>query len=135
MAQANHTSGNKNSQHFLPLISQKLRFKALWRRYQSVDSVEIPLRGAVLGAVVCAGLMWGLYNSAIGMIFSFAPAMLAERACCVRCDLGLCGANRGRLFELWAAWTGSWNFGGADDEPTNEGAATRKASLGNGYIL
>ena len=46
---------------------------------QSANSVKSPLRGAVLGAVVCSGLMWGLYNSAIGMIFSFAPAMLAER--------------------------------------------------------
>jgi len=46
---------------------------------QSANPVKTPLRGPVLGAVVCAGLMWGLYNSAIGMIFSFAPAMLAER--------------------------------------------------------
>ena len=46
---------------------------------QSANPDKTPLRGAVLGAVICAGLMWGLYNSAIGMIFSFAPAMLAER--------------------------------------------------------
>jgi MFS family permease len=46
---------------------------------QSANPVKTPLRGTVLGAVVCAGLMWGLYNSAFGMIFSFAPAMLAER--------------------------------------------------------
>jgi MFS family permease len=37
------------------------------------------LRGAALAAVICAGLIWGLYNAALGMIFGFAPAMLTER--------------------------------------------------------
>ena len=30
-------------------------------------------------AVVCAGLIWGLYNIAFAMIFSFGPSMLVER--------------------------------------------------------
>lgn len=30
-------------------------------------------------AVIVAGLIWGLYNGAIAMIFSFGPSMLAER--------------------------------------------------------
>src|SRR5207253_2657784 len=30
-------------------------------------------------AVVCAGLIWGLYNIAFVMIFSFGPSMLVER--------------------------------------------------------
>lgn len=34
--------------------------------------------GAALAAVITAGLIWGLYNGALGMIFSFGPAMLAE---------------------------------------------------------
>lgn len=38
-----------------------------------------PLRGATLWLVVCAGLIWGLYNAALSMVFSFAPAMLAEQ--------------------------------------------------------
>jgi MFS family permease len=35
--------------------------------------------GAALLAVIVAGLIWGLYNASIGMIFSFGPSMLAER--------------------------------------------------------
>jgi MFS family permease len=46
---------------------------------ESANLVKLPLRGAILGAVICAGLIWGLYNAALGMIFGFAPAMLAER--------------------------------------------------------
>jgi MFS family permease len=30
-------------------------------------------------AVIVAGLIWGLYNAGIGMIFSFGPSMLGER--------------------------------------------------------
>jgi MFS family permease len=36
-------------------------------------------RGAALGAVIVAGLIWGLYNAAIGMVFGFGPSLLAER--------------------------------------------------------
>lgn len=39
----------------------------------------VPLRGSVLWLVICAGAIWGLYNAALGMVFSFAPAMLAAR--------------------------------------------------------
>jgi MFS family permease len=46
---------------------------------ESASPASAPLRGAALAAVICAGLIWGLYNGALGMIFSFAPAMLAER--------------------------------------------------------
>ena len=35
------------------------------------------LTGAPLWSIICAGLIWGLYNAALGMIFGFAPAMLA----------------------------------------------------------
>ena len=35
--------------------------------------------GTVLLAVLVAGLIWGLYNGAVAMIFSFGPSMLAER--------------------------------------------------------
>jgi MFS family permease len=38
---------------------------------------RVPLRGMALLGVLCAGLIWGLYNAALGMIFGFAPAMLA----------------------------------------------------------
>lgn len=37
------------------------------------------LQGAILAAVIISGLIWGLYNSALAMIFGFGPAMLAER--------------------------------------------------------
>ncbi len=35
--------------------------------------------GTVLLAVIMAGLIWGLFNASIGMIFSFGPSMLVER--------------------------------------------------------
>jgi MFS family permease len=35
--------------------------------------------GGALHAVVAAGLTWGLYNAAIGMVFGFGTAMLTER--------------------------------------------------------
>ncbi len=37
------------------------------------------LAGLTMAAVIAAGAIWGLYNGAIGMIFSFGPAILAER--------------------------------------------------------
>jgi len=46
---------------------------------QSSAAQNAPLRGVALWAVVCAGLTWGLYNAALGMIFGFGPAMLAEQ--------------------------------------------------------
>ncbi|MEE4237547.1 MAG: MFS transporter [Anderseniella sp.] len=42
-------------------------------------SQAIRLGGTPLAGIVCAGLIWGLYNAALGMIFGFAPAMLAEK--------------------------------------------------------
>jgi MFS family permease len=45
----------------------------------SANPAKTTLRGAALAAVICAGLIWGLYNAALGMIFGFAPAMLTER--------------------------------------------------------
>lgn len=54
--------------------------------YRPPPTVDVPrraksekLRGAALASVLIAGAIWGLYNAAIGMIFGFAPAMLAER--------------------------------------------------------
>jgi predicted MFS family arabinose efflux permease len=35
--------------------------------------------GKTLLAVIVAGLIWGLYNAAVGMVFSFGPSMLDER--------------------------------------------------------
>ena len=37
------------------------------------------LTGAALSAVITAGAIWGLYNGALGMVFSFGPAVLAAR--------------------------------------------------------
>ncbi len=42
-------------------------------------AAKAPLQGGALGGVVVAGSIWGLYNAALGMIFSFGPAMLTER--------------------------------------------------------
>jgi predicted MFS family arabinose efflux permease len=37
------------------------------------------LKGRALAAVIVAGLIWGLFNIGIAMIFSFGPTMLVER--------------------------------------------------------
>jgi len=37
------------------------------------------LHGSALACVLLAAVIWGLYNSALGMIFGFGPAMLVER--------------------------------------------------------
>jgi len=37
------------------------------------------LTGLTLAAVITAGSIWGLYNAALGMIFSFGPTILVER--------------------------------------------------------
>jgi MFS family permease len=36
-------------------------------------------RGRALAVALLAGAVWGLYNGALGMVFSFGPALLAER--------------------------------------------------------
>ncbi len=36
-------------------------------------------RGRALGLALLAGTVWGLYNGALGMVFSFGPVLLAER--------------------------------------------------------
>ena len=46
---------------------------------EAVATTPTNLAGAALAAVITAGLIWGLYNAALGMIFSFGPAMLSER--------------------------------------------------------
>lgn len=43
------------------------------------DVAARPLVGASLAATLIAGGIWGLYNGALSMIFSFGPALLAER--------------------------------------------------------
>lgn len=43
------------------------------------NTQPVPLRGAALWLVICAGAIWGLYNAALSMVFSFAPAMLAQQ--------------------------------------------------------
>lgn len=38
-----------------------------------------PIRGALLGAVLAAGTVWGLYNAALAIVFSFGPELFATR--------------------------------------------------------
>ncbi len=49
------------------------------------------------GAVILAGLIWGLYNTGFAMIFSFGPSMLAERG------LPLTAAGSITSIVLWLA--------------------------------
>jgi MFS family permease len=53
------------------------------------------LTGAALAAVITAGLIWGLYNAALGMIFNFGPTLLAER--------GWNGSEAGSIISI-ALW-------------------------------
>lgn len=45
----------------------------------ALATTQTNMAGNALAAVITAGLIWGLYNAALGMIFSFGPAMLADR--------------------------------------------------------
>ncbi|MFN0262902.1 CynX/NimT family MFS transporter [Tepidamorphus sp. 3E244] len=55
---------------------------ALYRAPSSASAApvaDMPLRGVPLYGVLCAGAIWGLFNSSLGMIFGFGPAMLSAR--------------------------------------------------------
>jgi hypothetical protein len=51
-------------------------------RAPGVAGVEPPKRarprGAALGGVALAGMVWGLYNAALTIVFSFAPLLLVD---------------------------------------------------------
>jgi MFS family permease len=53
--------------------------------------------GAALRAVMAAGAIWGCYNAAIGMVFGFGTAMLAERG------WSLAAAGSATSLVLWLA--------------------------------
>jgi MFS family permease len=55
------------------------------------------LSGQALRGVVLAGAIWGLYNGALGMVFGFGPAMLAERG------WSLAAASSATSLVLWLA--------------------------------
>ncbi len=53
--------------------------------------------GDVLNAVLAAGSIWGLYNAALGMVFGFGTALLAERG------WSLTAAGSATSLVLWSA--------------------------------
>lgn len=53
--------------------------------------------GVVLKAVLAAGCIWGLYNAALGMVFGFGTALLAERG------WSLTAAGSATSLVLWMA--------------------------------
>ena len=53
--------------------------------------------GSALGALAAAALVWGLYNVALGVVFGFGPALLAERG------LALTAASAATSLTLWVA--------------------------------
>jgi len=70
--------------------------------YQAPAASGVPLAKAspglsMSGAVVLAGLIWGLYNTGFAMIFSFGTSMLAERG------LPLTAAGSITSIVLWLA--------------------------------
>lgn len=64
-------------------VAGLLLLAVLYRSPEQTDDGSPPaqskLVGVSLAAVITAGLIWGLYNAALGMVFGFGPAMLAER--------------------------------------------------------
>jgi len=52
-------------------------------------------KGGALAALLVAGLIWGLFNAAIAMIFGFGPIMLAERG------WSLAAASSATSLVLW----------------------------------
>lgn len=74
------------------------------------------VRGAVLGAVLAAGAIWGLYNAALGIVFSFGPQLfvakgmaLAEAGSTTSIVLWLL-AIIGSLAGFLTDWTGRRNL-------------------------
>ncbi|MDH3668810.1 MAG: MFS transporter [Paracoccaceae bacterium] len=53
------------------------------------------VRGAVLGAVVAAGAIWGFYNTALAIVFSFGPELFIGRG------MGLVEAGSVTSIILW----------------------------------
>lgn len=49
------------------------------RHADAAQAARIPLRGAVLGAALCAGAVWGLFNASFGIVFSFGTTLLDEQ--------------------------------------------------------
>ncbi len=64
-------------------VAGLLLLAVLYRSPEPTDDGSLPaqskLVGVNLAAVITAGLIWGFYNAALGMVFGFGPAMLAER--------------------------------------------------------
>lgn len=64
-------------------VAGLLLLAVLYRSPAQTDDGSLPaqskLVGVNLAAVITAGLIWGFYNAALGMVFGFGPAMLAER--------------------------------------------------------
>ncbi len=42
-------------------------------------AVRVRVRGAMLGAVIAAGAIWGIYNGALSVVFSFGPDLFIAR--------------------------------------------------------
>ena len=53
------------------------------------------LRGALFGAVLAAGAIWGLYNAALAIVFSFGPELFVVRG------MGLAEAGSVTSIVLW----------------------------------
>jgi MFS family permease len=75
-------------------------FAALYRPPSHIGSEATILpaswpRPAAIRAMVCAGSIWGLFNAAVGMVFSFGTTLLVERG------WGLAAAGSATSLVLW----------------------------------
>lgn len=68
-------------------------------------AARAPMRGTLMGAVLAAGAIWGIYNAALATVFSFGPGLFVVRG------LGMTEAGSVTSIILWLlAIVGS--FGG-----------------------
>lgn len=77
------------------LIALALLYRAPPVSGAPVAARKQKLAGLTLAAVITAGAIWGLFNAAIGMIFSFGPVILAERG------WGVSEASSATSIALW----------------------------------
>lgn len=63
----------------LALLLLALLYEPIGRAAEPQQAAAVWPSAAVMKAVVAAGMIWGLFNAAIAMVFGFGPSMLAER--------------------------------------------------------
>jgi MFS family permease len=103
-------------------------FAALYPPAASADRVPsgsaYPNRRTT-AAVIVAGVIWGLYNASLGLVFAFGPSMLTEQG------WPLAAASTTTSVVLWlvAVSVPIWRLSGRSQRPRRDSAAGRLPGL------